>query len=129
MDEHAFKSRTKALALAIIRLVDVLPRNRCADILGRQLLRSGTSVGANYRAACRGQSRRDMMSKLSIVAEEADEMLYWMELLGDSRIVRAEHTEKVRIEATEILAMTVASLKTLKRIKTLNQPPESKSKI
>jgi len=69
-----------------------------------------------------------MISKLSIVAEEADETLYWMELLGDSRMVRAEHTEKVRIEATQILAMTIASL-TLKRIKTLNQPPESKSKI
>jgi four helix bundle protein len=87
MGEHEFKARTKKLALDIIELVQALPNSRTADVLGRQLLRSATSVGANYRAACRGRSTADVISKLSIVEEEADESAYWLELLIEAKIV------------------------------------------
>jgi four helix bundle protein len=83
MDENLFKKRTKQLALRVIKVVDALPRNRTADVLGRQLIRSGTSIGANYRAACRGKSTADVIAKLRIVEEEADESAYWMELLNE----------------------------------------------
>src|SRR5262245_21799315 len=81
MDENSFKQRTKQLALRFIEIVDALPKNRTADVIGRQLMRSGTSIGANYRAACRGKSTADVIAKLRIVEEEADESAYWMELL------------------------------------------------
>ena len=80
MNEELFKARTRKLALDIIGLVESLSRGRTADVIGRQLLRSGTSIGANYRAACRGKSKADVISKLAIVEEEADETIYWMEL-------------------------------------------------
>src|SRR5574341_195622 len=89
MDEESFKDRTKRLALGLIKLVEPLPKNRTADIIGRQLIRSGTSIGANYRAACRGRSTADVIAKLRIVEEEADESVYWMELLIESALVPA----------------------------------------
>jgi four helix bundle protein len=73
MDEKLFKERTKQLALRVIRLVEALPKNQAADVIGRQLVRSATSIGANYRAACRGKSTADVIAKLRIVEEEADE--------------------------------------------------------
>jgi len=76
MDERMFKHRTKKLALRVIELVEGLPKVKTADVIGRQLLRSGTSVGANYRSACRGKSTADVLSKLAIVEEEADETAY-----------------------------------------------------
>ena len=114
MDEQTFKNRTKRYALAIIRLVESLPRNRTADVIGRQLLRAGTSVGANYRAACRGKSASDVVAKLSIVEEEADESMYWMELLVESGVVMQNRVDALVKEAHELLAMTVASIKTLR---------------
>jgi len=75
------KKRTKAFALRVIALVESLPRSRTANVIGNQLLRSGTSVGANYRSACRGRSPAEFVSKMGIVEEEADESLFWMELL------------------------------------------------
>ena len=87
MDENEFKARTKNLAVQVIQLAGTLPRNRAADIIGSQLVRSATSVGANYRAACRGKSLADVISKLAIVEEEADETLYWMELLIETSMV------------------------------------------
>ncbi len=86
MNEREFKARTKDLAIRVIRLVGALPKKEMeAQVIGRQLLRCATSVGANYRAACRAKSTADMISKLSIVLEEADETLYWMELLYFAR--------------------------------------------
>ena len=76
MNEEQFKSRTKQLALRVIRLVETLPSNITANVIGKQLLRSATSVGANYRAACRAKSTADLIAKLSIVEEEADETIY-----------------------------------------------------
>ncbi|MHC5933504.1 four helix bundle protein [Nostoc sp.] len=114
MNEQEFKARTKQLALRVIRLVEQLPQTRIADVIGKQLLRSATSVGANYRAACRAKSTADLIAKLGIVEEEADVTLYWLELLIESGLMTAEKLKSLMQEATEILAMTVASIKTLR---------------
>jgi four helix bundle protein len=108
------RSRTKAFALAVIDLTEKLPRTRAAEVIGRQLLRSGTSVGANYRAAQRSQSRAAMIAKLSIVEEEADECCYWLELLVDSAIVPPAAVESLRREASSLTAIVVSSKKTLR---------------
>jgi four helix bundle protein len=114
VDEETFRRRTKAFALDTIKLVQSLPRTGTADVMGRQLLRSGTSIGANYRAACRAKSAADMLSKLKVVEEEGDESAYWLELLTESGILTNEATEPLRKEANELVAMTVASIKTLR---------------
>jgi four helix bundle protein len=110
--QNYLKERTKAFALAIIRLVQGLPRGRTGDVLGSQLLDAGTSVGANYRAACRAKSPADFISKMGIVEEEADETIYWMELLILSGLVRKSDITNLLDEADQILAMTVSSIKT-----------------
>ena len=115
MNEAQFKERTKNLALRIIRLVDSLPNTRAADVIGRQLLRSATSVGANYRAACRARSRKDMVAKLAIVEEESDESVYWLLLLIESEMVPKGRLAPLVDEMNQILAMVVASQKTLRR--------------
>ena len=109
-----FKERTKKLALRIIRVVEALPKNRSADVIGKQLLRSATSVGANYRAACRGKSALDVIAKLGIVEEEADESIYWMELLIEGGFIPETKLKDLLTETNEIVAMTVASIKTLR---------------
>ena len=113
MDEQEFKKRTKELALRIIKLVSSLPKNTVSDVIGKQLIRSGTSVGANYRAACRARSTADLIAKLRIVEEEADECLYWMELIVEAELVDITKLKSIMSETNEILAMTVASIKTL----------------
>ncbi|MEY3403477.1 MAG: four helix bundle protein [Dolichospermum sp.] len=115
MNEQQFKTRTKQLALRVIRLVESLPNTKTADVIGKQLLRSATSVGANYRSACRAKSTADLIAKLSIVEEEADETLYWLELLIASRLITVEKLNNLMQETSEILAMTVASIKTLRQ--------------
>jgi len=88
MNEQEFKDRTKNIELRIIRLVEALPEGQASQvIIGRQLLRSATSVGANYRAACRAKSTADILNKLKIVEEEADETLYWLELIVEAEIM------------------------------------------
>ncbi|MGC9998160.1 MAG: four helix bundle protein [Terriglobia bacterium] len=114
MDEATFKQRTKRFGLAVIKLVETLPRSRTAEVLGRQLLRAGTSVGANYRAACRGRSASDVVAKLGIVEEEADESIYWIELLVEAGFIAPNNAQALKQEANELLAMTVASIKTLR---------------
>lgn len=114
MNEQEFKERTKLVALRVIKLVEALPKHQTAEIIGKQLLRSATSVGANYRSACRGKSTADVIAKLGIVEEEADESLYWMELLVEAGIVPAPRLESLRSEMDAVLAMTVASIKTLR---------------
>jgi four helix bundle protein len=114
MNEEDFKRRTKQLALRVIRLVAALPQSRTADVIGKQLIRSATSVGANYRSACRGKSTADVIAKLSLVEEEADESLYWMELIVEVGLLPLEKVSNLMSENTEILAMTVASIKTLR---------------
>ena len=117
MNKDEMKRRTKQFALRVIRLVESLPRNRTADVMSRQLLRCGTSVGANYRASCRGKSRADFVAKMGIVEEETDECLCWMELLIEAGLVRAEKLEPLMKETDEILSITVASIKTARRKK------------
>ena len=111
------KERTKKFALRIIKMYSSLPKSTEAKVLGTQVLRSGTSVGANYRSACRARSPADFISEMGIVEEEADESLYWMELLIDSEIVKPEKLKSLMGEADEILAITVASIKTAKKRK------------
>ncbi|MEG3974678.1 four helix bundle protein [Microcoleus sp. herbarium8] len=112
MDEQEFKKRTKALALRLIKLVSSLPKNTVSEVIGKQLIRSGTSVGANYRAACRSSATADLIAKLRIVEEEADECLYRMELIV-AKLVDVTNLRSIMSETNEILAMTVASIKTL----------------
>ena len=109
------KARTKRFALRVIKLVDSLPDTRSSGVIGKQLLRSGTSVGANYRSACRAKSTADFAFKLSIVEEEADESVYWMELLVESGLVRAASLAALIDEANQLVAIVVSSIKTLKR--------------
>jgi four helix bundle protein len=113
MNEQEFKQRTKALGLRVIKLVSSLPKNTVSEVIGKQLIRSGTSVGANYRAACRARSTADLIAKLRIVEEEADECLYWMELIVEAKLVDVANLRSIMSETNEILAMTVASIKTL----------------
>jgi four helix bundle protein len=112
MTPDKMKERTKQFALRILRLVSALPRKPVADILARQLTRSGTSVGANYRAACRGRSKAEFVAKLGIVEEELDECLYWMELITEESLIPKSRLEPLMIEANEILSMIVASIRT-----------------
>jgi four helix bundle protein len=124
VDEHQFKERTKGIALRVIKLIEALPRGRAEDVLARQLMRSATSIGANYRAACRARSAADMVSRLSVVEEEADEAIYWIELLAEAGYVRAKKIESLRNEIHEVVSMTVASIKTLRS--RVIQNPKSK---
>jgi four helix bundle protein len=107
--------RTKRFALQVIRMVNALPMGRVADVIGRQLLRSGTSVGANYRASCRAKSPADFISKMGTVEEETDESLFWMELLAESGLMQERLLEDLRREAGEILAIVVSSIKTVRK--------------
>ena len=109
------KVRTKAFAVRCIRLVDLLPATRSSDVIGRQLLKSATSVGANYRSACRGRSTAEFCSKLGIVEEEADESAYWIELLQEAEVVKKDLLNPLHQEAGEILAMVVASIRTARK--------------
>ncbi len=114
MNEQQFKQRTKQLALRIIHLVEALPNTSTAQVIGKQVLRSGTSVGANYRAACRAKSTADILSKLAIVEEEADETLYWLELLVEAEIIPESKQRSLMSETNEIIAMVVTSIKTIR---------------
>ncbi len=114
MSEYPLRDRSKGLALRIISLVNAMPQNDVGRVIGRQLLRSGTSVGANYRSSTRAKSRADMINKLKIVEEEADETLYWLELLVDGNILPESRLRPLMSEIEEILAMTVASIKTMR---------------
>jgi len=132
MDEKEFKDRTKKLAVRVIRLTEALPQNQAAWVIGKQLLRSATSVGANYRAACRGKSVADVIAKLGIVEEEADESLYWMELLIEAGLVSQARMIDLMTETNEIVAMIVASIKTLRQKQSnpkSSEPFNPKSKI
>lgn len=103
--------------LRVIRVVRSLSKNDVAQILGKQLLRAGTSVGANYRAAVRGRSRADFIAKMGIVEEECDEALYWMEMLIESKLVKANLLAALMDEGNQILAIVVASIRTARRRK------------
>ncbi len=111
------KLRTKTFANRVVRLCSALPANWVAQTLGKQLLRSGTSVGANYRAVCRAKSNSDFIYKLRVVEEECDESLFWMELLVDNNLVKSSRLSALRQEADELLAIVVSSARTARTSK------------
>lgn len=112
--QEQLRQRTKRFALRIIRLFKSLPRSAEAQVMGKQLLRSGTSVGANYRSAGRARSRAEFVSKISIVVEEADETVFWLECLVESGTVKEELVRDLMKEANELVAIFAASLRTAK---------------
>ena len=112
MDEQELKTRTKQFALRVMKLVGALPNDFVANAIGNQLVRSGTSVGANYRAACRGRSKAEFVAKLGIVVEEADESVYWLELIIEGQLLTANLVEPLLQEANELTAIMAASRKT-----------------
>ena len=112
MDNENLKRRTKKFALDVIKLVESLPRDYTCRVLGGQLLRAGTSVGANYRAVCRAKSNADFINKLRVVEEECDESLFWMELLVDNNLIKESPLAGLMKEAGELLAIVVSSAKT-----------------
>ena len=112
MDADELKKRTQIFALDIIRFVQGIPNRDSAIIIGRQLLRCGTSVGTNYRAACRAKSRVDFIAKLKIVEEECDETIYWLELLSAIRLGNESAIAALLDEAGQILSIIVASIRT-----------------
>lgn len=115
MDEKELKARTKAFALRVIKLVQALPKGMTGEVLGKQVLRSATSVAANYRAACRARSQAEFVAKLSIVVEEADESLFWLELMTESGLVDAGRLQDLMKEADELTAIFVVSRATARK--------------
>jgi four helix bundle protein len=109
------RNRTKEFALRIVRLFRALPHSQEAQIMGKQLLRSGTSVGANYRAACRARSKAEFIAKLGVVVEEADESAFWLELLIETGTFKKEKMEDLLKEASELTALFNASRTTMRR--------------
>ncbi len=129
MSPDELKRRTRAFALRIIRLVEALPKTRTADVIGKQLLRCGTSVGANYRASCRAKSQADFIAKMGIVEEEADETIYWMELLVESGLMPKERIAELLDEAHQLVAIIVSSIKTARENKRQAVIPNPQSAI
>ncbi len=117
MPGEELKGRTKQFGLRVIRLANALPKSPEGRVIQRQLLRSGTSVGANYRAAKRVRSMADSISKMGIVEEETDESMYWMELIEESGLMDENRISDLYKEADEILSMVVASIRTAKKRK------------
>ena len=115
MKPEELKRRTKKFSLEVIKLVGALPNTRIADLFERQLVRSATSVGANYRAACRARSQADFISKIGVVEEEADESAYWLELLLETKIMNDSVARSLLVEADELTAIFTASGRTAKR--------------
>ncbi len=117
MTAEQLKRRTKDFGIRTVKVVEKLPSKRTAETIGHQLLRSGTSVGANYRAACRARSVAEFRAKLGICEEEADETIYWLELIAELGYVKAHLLGDLLSEANAILSIVVASIKTSRRKK------------
>ncbi len=114
MTPDDLKKRTKQFGLLVIRFVETLPKTTSGLIMGKQLLRCATSVGANYRAACRSRSKSEFIAKLGIVEEEADETVYWLEMLTEAKLGEAKIIKEMLAEANALTAIIVASRKTAK---------------
>lgn len=114
-DAKLLQNRTKAFAVRIIKAFARPPRDEAVLVIGRQFLRSGTSLGANYRAACRARSAADFISKISVVVEESDETLFWLELLVETELAKKSLVEPLMDECDELLKIFSASLATAKR--------------
>jgi len=117
MNQEQMKRRTKEFAKQVIHLCRQLPNTREGRLIGDQIFRSGTSVGSNYRAVCRGRSKSDFIAKLGLVLEETDETLFWLELLFETKILKTELLEVLLKEANELVAIFVSSLNKAKSLK------------
>ncbi len=115
MDQAELKKRTKQFGLRVMKMVGALPNDSVGRAIGGQLVRSGTSVGANYRAVCRGRSKAEFIAKLGIVIEEADESGYWMELIIEGGLLPTDKVELLLDEANQITAIMVASRKSAQK--------------
>ncbi len=117
MNSEDLKRRTKKFALQVIEAVKKFPRTIPAEVIGRQVVRSSTSIGANYRSACRGRSHAEFVAKLGIVEEEADETLYWLEIAVDSKLIEENEATPLLKEADELTSIFTASRKTARKNK------------
>jgi four helix bundle protein len=115
MSDKEFQKRTFDFGIRCVRVVEALPKTMPAQTIGKQLIRAATSVGANYRAAVRGRSRGDFLSRMGIVEEECDEALYWIDVLVELGFVSKTRVEELRNEANQIIAITVSSIKTARK--------------
>lgn len=115
MNADDLRKRLKVFALRIIKLSESLPNNITGNTLGKQIIRSGTSPGANYRAACLGKSDKDFLNKLKMVEEELDETLYWLELIAESGVVKANLLDDLIKENQELFRIIVSSINTMKK--------------
>ena len=111
-EQFDLKKRSRTFALRIIRLVESLPKSLTANTIGGQLIRSGTSVAANYRAACRSRSNADFIAKMGIVEEETDESVFWIEMLIDTGLIKAELVADLLDEGNQLTAIWVSSINT-----------------
>jgi four helix bundle protein len=112
--DNTLRERTKALAARVVRLVTALPKDLVAQVIGKQLLRSGTSVGAHYREAQRSRSPAELISKIEVGIQELEESDYWIDLLMECEIIKAERLNPLKQEVQELLAMLTASVRTVK---------------
>jgi four helix bundle protein len=117
MDKKIFEDRTKNLAVAIVKEANKLPRSLAAEVIAKKLIRSGTSIGLTYQAACRAKSKPDMVDKLKIVKDECNETIYWLEILTETGLVTSYQIADIYKETNEILAETVSSIKTVRNHK------------
>lgn len=115
MSPEELKKRTRNFGVRVIKMIDHLPKTRAANIIANQVVRSATSIGANYREACRARSNKEFISKIGISEGEADETLYWLEIIIESKMIKEELLEDLIKEANELLAIFVASSKTAKK--------------
>jgi four helix bundle protein len=115
MSAEDFRKRTFQFGIRVIRLAESLLKTDAARVIGKQLLRCATAVGANYRAAARARSRADFIAKMGIVEEGCDETLYWLEMLVELQLINADRSKELRTEGNEILAIVVASIRTARR--------------
>ena len=125
MSKAELLARTKTFGLRILNLADHLPRTVSGRAIGSQLVRSGTSVGANYRAACRSRSRAEFAAKLGIVAEEADETVYWLEMLRDAKLIPEGKLSELLKEANELTAIFTVGRRSSSRNQTSNLKPQT----
>ena len=121
MTTKDLKDKTKKFALRIIKLADNLPQTRTGNVIAKQIVRSATSIGANYRAACRARSKADFISKITIVEEEADETMFWLEIMNEASLISSNRLKDLIKEADELVAIFTSSGKTEK----LNNNPKS----
>jgi four helix bundle protein len=125
VDKAELLDRTKAFGLRVLKLVDHLPRTTSGRTIGNQLIRSGTSIGANYRAACRSRSRAEFASKIGVVAEKADETVSWLQLIRDGDLLSTQQVAALLKEADELTAIFTAGRRTSSKDQTSNLKPQT----